>query len=119
MLLPPGGDVALDAPPLHRAKIGGGAVAGIGRHFVGIGPQIGLDPVEQRRQLRLIAGGTGQRLRHDDLMGTIDRGLGVVALDVTVLGLQDAALRVGEIALRRAVGLGFRRRLAALLAAFR
>src|SRR6185437_1129834 len=48
----------------------------------------------------------------------IDRGLGVVALDVTVLGLQDAAFRVGEIALRLAVGLRFRRRLAALLAAF-
>jgi hypothetical protein len=30
-------------------------------------------------------------------MGTIDRGLGVVALDVTVLGLQDAAFRVSEI----------------------
>src|SRR4029077_21035140 len=72
----------------------------------------------QRRQLRLIARGTGQRLRHDDLMGTIDRGLGVVTLDVTVLGLQDAAFRVGEIALRLAVGLRFRRRLAALLAAF-
>ncbi|WP_213257439.1 hypothetical protein, partial [Bradyrhizobium sp. sBnM-33] len=34
---------------------GGGAVAGVGRHFVGIGPQNSPDPVEQRRQLRLAA----------------------------------------------------------------
>ena len=121
MLLPSGGDVALDAPPFDGAKIGVGAVASVGRYFVGIGPQIGPDPVEQRRQLRLIAGGTGQRLRHDDLMGTIDRGLGVVALNVTVLGLQDTALRVSEIALRLAVGLclRWRRRLAGLPAALR
>ncbi len=51
----------------------------------------------------------------------IDSGLRVVALDVAVLGLQDAALRIGEVALRLAVGLLFRRRrrLAVLLAPLR
>src|SRR5260370_16801340 len=54
-------------------------------------------------------------------MGAIDRGLGVVALHVAILGLQDAALGIGEVALRLAVGLRLRRRsrLAGLLAAFR
>jgi hypothetical protein len=48
-----------------------------------------------------------------------DRGLGIEALDVAILGLQDAALRISEVALRFAVGLLFRRcgRLAALFAA--
>src|SRR5262249_47967855 len=44
----------------------------------------------------------------------------IVALDVTVFGLQDAAFRIGEVALRLVLGLltGRRRPLAALLAAF-
>ena len=46
---------------------------------------------------------------HDDLGLRIDSGLRVVALDVTILGLQDAALRIGEVALRLAIGLGSRR----------
>ena len=50
----------------------------------------------------------------------IDGGLGVIALDVAILGLHDAALRIGEVALGLAVGLGFRRcrRSAVLFAAF-
>jgi hypothetical protein len=54
-------------------------------------------------------------------MGAVDGGLGVVALDVAVLGLEDAALEIGEVALRLAVGLRLRRHRcpAARLAAFR
>src|SRR5260370_21071010 len=54
-------------------------------------------------------------------MGAIDRGLGVVALHVAILGLQDAALGMGEVTLRLAVGLRLRRRsrVAGLLGAFR
>jgi hypothetical protein len=38
-------------------------------------------------------------MRHDDLRRAIDHGLGIEALDVAVLGLEDAALRIGEVAL--------------------
>jgi len=49
-------------------------------------------------------------VRHDDLRRLIDCGLRVVALNLTtILGLQDAALRIGEVALRLAVWLLFRR----------
>ena len=57
----------------------------------------------------------------DDLRLRIDSGLRIVALDVAVLGLQDAAFRIGEVALRLAVRLLFRRRRRppVLLASFR
>jgi hypothetical protein len=37
---------------------------------------------------------------HDDLCLGINRGLRVVALNVAVLSLEDAAFRIGEVALR-------------------
>jgi hypothetical protein len=57
----------------------------------------------------------------DDLRGAVHGGLCVPALDVAVLGQQHAALRVGEVALRLAIGLRARRLggLAVLLAALR
>src|SRR5579883_848415 len=110
VLLPPRRDVAVDPPPAERAKIGGRAVAGIGRDLLRIALEMGLDGVEQRRELRLIAAVIVEGVRHDDLRRRIDRSLRVVALDVAVLGLQDAAVRIGEIALRLAVGLALRRR---------
>jgi hypothetical protein len=81
VLLSSGRDVALDPPPAERAKIGRRAVAGIGRCFVRIAAQIGLDAVEQRSQLRLIVAVVAERMRDDDLLLRVDRGLRVVALD--------------------------------------
>src|SRR5665213_1192604 len=109
VLLPPRRDVAVDPPPAERAKIGGRAVAGVGRDFFRIALEIGLDGVEQRSELRLIAAVVVEGVCHDDLRRRIDRGLGVVALDVAVLGLEDTALGIGEVALRLAVGLALRR----------
>jgi hypothetical protein len=40
----------------------------------------------------------------DDLRRGIDRSLRIVALDVAVLGLEDAALPIGEVVLRLAIG---------------
>src|SRR4029077_10344203 len=54
MLLSPGRDVAFDPPPAQRAKIGCRAVTCIGRDFIRIAAQVGLDAVEQRSELRLI-----------------------------------------------------------------
>jgi hypothetical protein len=48
-----------------------------------------------------------KRVRHGR---RIDCGLRVISLNVTILGLQDAALQIGEVALRLAVWLQFRRR---------
>src|SRR5215217_7258665 len=69
----------------------------------------------------MVAHAVRQTMRDDDLHGPIDSGLRVVALDVAILGLQDAALRIGEVALRLAIGLRFRRcrRPAALFPVFR
>jgi hypothetical protein len=39
-------------------------------------------------------------VRHNDLRVSVDRGLCIVALDVAVLGLEDAAFGIGEVALR-------------------
>jgi len=59
-------------------------------------------------------------VRNDDLGLCIDSDLRIVALDITVLGQENAAVRIGEVTLRFAVGLGGRRRwpLAVLLATF-
>ena len=105
MLLPPSRDVAVDPPPAERAKIGSRAVTGVGRDFLRIALEIGLDGIEQRSELRLIAPIGVEGVRHDDLRRRIDRGLRVVALDVAVFGLQGADVRIGEVALALAVGL--------------
>ena len=112
VLPPPSRDVAVDPPPAERAKIGSRAVTGVGRDFLRIALEIGLDGIEQRSKLRLIAPIGVEGVRHDDLRRRIDRGLRVVALDVAVFGLQNAAVRIGEVALALAVGLilGWRRR---------
>src|SRR5258706_1238664 len=100
VLLPPGGDVALDPAADERAKIGLRAIARIGRCFIRVLPEIGFYSIEQWRKLRLIARRVGQRVRHDDLMGAIDGGLCVVALDEAVFGRHHAAVGIGEVALR-------------------
>jgi hypothetical protein len=73
VFLSPGGDVGFDVAPLEGAKVGVRTLAGVDRHLVGVPAESGSDPVKQWWQLRLIAGGTGQRLRHNDLMGAVDR----------------------------------------------
>src|SRR3982075_108 len=100
VLLPSGGDVALDPASDERAKIGLRAIARIGRCFIRVVPEIGFYGIEQWCKLRLIARRVGQRVRHDDLTGAIDGGLCVVALDEAVFGRHHAAVGIGEVALR-------------------
>ncbi len=104
MLLPAGGDIAGDAAPGELGEVLVRAVAGIGRSFLRQAAGIGLDGVEQGRELVLIARRIAERAGNDDLVVGIDRGLGIVALDEAVLGAQDAAVRVGEVALRLILG---------------
>src|SRR4030088_280027 len=100
VFLPSGGDVALDPASNERAKIGLRAIACGGRCFIRVLPEIGFYGIEQWRKLRLIARRVGQRVCHDDLMGAIDGGLCVVALDEAVFGRHHAAVGIGEVALR-------------------
>jgi hypothetical protein len=44
-------------------------------------------------------------MRHDDLLGPVDRRLRVVALDEAVLGQEHAAVGIGTVALRVGIGL--------------
>jgi len=101
VLLSSGGDVALDPSPDQRAEIGRRAVACIGRYFVRIATQIGLGGVEQRSELRLIVAVVAERVRDNDLFLRIDGCLRVISLDVAILGLEDAAVGIREVALRR------------------
>src|SRR3977135_227426 len=124
VLLPSGGDVALDPASDERTKIGLRAIARIGRCFIRVLPEIGFYGIEQWRKLRLIARRVGQRVRHNDLMGAIDGGLCVVALDEAVFGRHPAAVGVGEVALclvarlcRDGLGLASRTALAAVAGA--
>src|SRR6478752_6093309 len=100
MLLSAGSDVTFDPSPAEGAEIGCRAVAGIGRYFVGIASEVRLDAIEQRRKVWLITAVVTERVRHDDLIIRIHCSLRVVALDVAVLGLENSALGIGEVALR-------------------
>ena len=61
MLLPSGGDVALDPAPNESAKIALRAIARIGGCFIRVLTEIGFDGIEQWHKLRLIARRVGQR----------------------------------------------------------
>src|ERR1700734_1651921 len=103
-------DVSADPAIGQGAEVGLAAVTGIGGSFLGLTAEVVFDPVHQRNELVLIAHALRQAVRHDDLGFCIDGGLRVVALDVAVLGQKHAALGIGEVSLRLALGLLFRRR---------
>lgn len=83
--LPSDGNVAGDATADDRAKIGVRTVAGVGRDLGRVVPQMGLDRIEQRGELRLVGGGIGEGMRDDDLLPTVDRSLRIIALTKPLL----------------------------------
>src|SRR6266851_6035607 len=107
---PPGRDVSADLAISQGLEVGFAAIAGIGRGFFWLAPEIVFDAIDQRHELIMVARALRQAMGDDDLRRTVHGGLRIEALDVAVLGLQDAALRIGEVALRLAVGLLARRR---------
>src|SRR5207342_3060408 len=84
-------------------------------------PEVRRDGVNEPHELTVVAHAGRQAMCDDDLRGAVHSGLCVPALDIAVLGQQQAALRVGEVALRLAIGLRARRLgcKAVLLTAFR
>lgn len=113
-------DVSADTAIGQGLQVRLAQIAVVGRCFLRLGAEIGLDAVEQPHELPVIAHVRGETVRNDDLGLCIDSDLRIVALDITVLGQENAAVRIGEVTLRFAVGLGGRRRwpLAVLLATF-
>lgn len=112
------GDIGFDAARLHRREIGFRQIAGVGGGLFRPPAEIGFNAIDQGRELAVIAHAGGEVVGDDDLGFAINGGLRVITLDVAILGLQDAAFRIGKIALRRPVGLIFWRlwRLAVLFA---
>ena len=55
--------------------------------------------------MRTVAHALRQSMRHDDLLGPVDRRLRVVALDEAVLGQEHAAVGIGKVALRLGIRL--------------
>jgi len=59
-----------------------------------------VDAVHERDEGAVVGRGGHEAMGHNHLMGGIDRDLTVVALHEAVPRRQDAAVRVGEVALR-------------------
>src|SRR5271155_4576702 len=105
MLGSPGSDKGVDLPGRERQKIVLTAIARVRRNLPGLASEVGPDGIDQGNTLRTVAHALPQSMRHDDLLGPVDRRLRVVALDKAVLGQEHAAVGIGKVALR----LGIRR----------
>src|SRR5579885_3265771 len=92
----PGGDAALG----EESGIGLVAIAGVGGEFVRVGLEVAPNGLDQRHERAAIGRVRLHVLRNNDLMRAIDRDLCVVPLDHAVAGLLDAAVGIGEVALR-------------------
>ena len=99
VVVPTGGHVALDMPPLQFPEVGCRAVARIGRYFSRLSAGVRLDLRDQGRELLLVVGRIAHLLGDDNLTGRIDGGLRVVPLHEAIGGLHDPALGIRNVAL--------------------
>ena len=106
MLGASGRDVSADLALGQGGKVRLAAVPGIGGCLLGLAAELS-SVLSSSGTNWFDAHARSQAMGDDNLGLGIDRGLGVIALDITILGLQDAAFRIGEVALRLAVGLLF------------
>src|SRR5882762_920209 len=97
---PAGGDEAIDPATGQMSQIGFRAETCVGGHFFGIGAKHGACRAQQWLEAACIGRAGLQALGDDDLMCSIDRDLSVVARNHTGLDRLDAAVRIGEVALR-------------------
>ncbi|MCP3468697.1 hypothetical protein [Bradyrhizobium sp. CCGUVB23] len=58
-----------------------------------------MDAIDQRHQLAMVARARRQPVCNDDLRFAIDGRLRVITLDEAVFGFENAAFRIGEVAL--------------------
>ena len=70
------------------------------RGLLWLATEIVLDGLDQGHQLALIAAALREFVRDNDLGVSVDRCLCVMGLDEAFLRLHDAAVRIGEVALR-------------------
>lgn len=68
MALAPHGDIAFDVAILEELEVGLGAIAAVGGEFLGQPAGHGLDRLDHRLQLPLIAAIVGQAMSDDHLM---------------------------------------------------
>ena len=85
MLGSSGSDIGVDLPGRERQKIVLTAIARVRRNLPGLASEVGPDGIDQGNKLRTVAHALRQSMRHDDLLGPVDRRLRVVALDEAVL----------------------------------
>src|SRR5690242_12675830 len=97
------------------ARVCLGAKAGIARDLDWLAPGIGPSSIDQRNESGVVVGIVAEAMGEDDLPLSIDCRLCVVSLDEPVAADHDAAVGVGEIALR--LGSGCSRRMFRLTAA--
>lgn len=89
----------------NAARLAGlGAEPGVGGDFGWLAAGIDFDGIHQGHQRILVAGIVAQAMRENDLVAGVDGKLGVVALDEAIPAQPDAALGIGEVALRRGLG---------------
>src|SRR5215204_2376105 len=92
--------VSVDPAAGQMRQISLTAISGVGREFLGVGPQNFARSSQQRLEGTPV-GRTGlEALGDDDLMGAIHRNLGIVALQNAGSRRLDAAVGIGEVALR-------------------
>ena len=105
MLGSPGSNIGVDLPGRERQKIVLTAIARVRRNLPGLTSEVGPDGIDQGNKLHTVAHAMRQSMRHDDLLGPVDRRLRVVALDEAVLGQEHAAVGIGKVALRLGIRL--------------
>src|SRR5215469_15170495 len=110
MLGASGCEIGADAACRQGRQVRFAAVTGVGGGFFGLAAEIVFGGLDQRHESILVTHVCCQVVCDNDLCRGIDGGLCVVALDVAVLGQQNAAVGVSEVALCLAVGLRVGRR---------
>ena len=100
MTRPTRSEVARDAPFLQRDEVRLVGKAGIPRDLPRLAPKMSAHIVDEGNEGAGVGGVGHEAVRHNHLMRGVDRDLTVVALHEPVARGQDAAVRVGEVALR-------------------
>ena len=92
-------EVALDPAHLQGRKVPLAGKAGVTGDLARLAPEMGVDAVHERHQGAVVGGVGDEPVSHNHLVRGVDRDLSVVALNEPIVGGQDAAVWIGEVAL--------------------